>query len=133
VYDGAEVLFTAMYPRSPRNYTYWKQSIASVRVDAEVIRRWREGRQPGSPPLIVAGDFNTTPMGRTHSIMRTSGLCAWSPELGAGTFPSWASRWLALPLDRSWFTDDVLVGDWKVGPRLKSDHRPIVLDLYVKR
>lgn len=131
VNDGAEVLFTGMYPRSPRNYTYWRQSVRSVNVDSDVIRRWLAQRSPGSPPLIIAGDFNSTPTGRTHSIMLTSGLRPWSPAFGAGTFPSWLPRWAALPLDRVWASGDVQMSRWEIGPAFKSDHRPIVVDLLV--
>lgn len=130
---GAEVLFTGMYPRSPRFYSYWKQSVQSVGVDAQVIRRWLAERPNDSPPLIIAGDFNSTPTGRTHSIMRTSGLKAFSPAVGAGTFPALLPRWLSLPLDRIWATQDVAIRRWVVGPRFKSDHRPVVIDLQVNR
>lgn len=130
---GAQVLFTAMYPRSPRKYGYWKQSVASVAVDAEVVRRWLTARPSGSPPLIIAGDFNTTPTGRTHSIMRTSGLKPWSPVLHAGTFPAWLPSWIALPLDRVWVSPEVSVGEARIGPRFKSDHRPVAVDLYVPK
>ena len=130
---GGEVLFTGMYPRSPRYYSYWKQSVQSVRVDAEVIRRWLADRGADALPLIIAGDFNSTPTGRTHSIMRTSGLKAFSPVLGAGTFPAMLPRWFSLPLDRVWVTDDVGIQRWAVGPDFKSDHRPVVVDLQVKR
>ncbi len=131
--DGAEVLFTGMYPRSPRYYSYWKQSVQSVRVDAAVIRRWLAARGADALPLIIAGDFNSTPTGRTHSIMRTSGLKAFSPVFGAGTFPAVLPRWFSLPLDRVWATDDVGIQRWAVGPEFKSDHRPVVVDLQVKR
>jgi endonuclease/exonuclease/phosphatase (EEP) superfamily protein YafD len=131
--DGAQVLFTGMYPRSPRLYSYWRQSVHSVTVDASVIKRWLGERPDDSPPLIIAGDFNSTPTGRTHSIMRTSGLRPWSPMFGAGTFPAWLPRWCSLPLDRVWASDGVSVTRWAVGPRFRSDHRPVVIDLHVRR
>jgi len=130
---GAEVLFTSMYPRSLRTVEFWRHSMASVAVDASVVRRWLAGAGPDHPPLIIAGDFNATATGRTHAIMRTSGLRPWSPLLGAGTFPALLPRWVSLPLDRIWASEGVWVERWRVGPRMRSDHRPVVLDLAVRR
>ncbi len=130
---GAQVLFTSMYPRSLRTVGFWRDSIASVTVDASVVRRWLADAGDDHPPLIIAGDFNATATGRTHAIMRTSGLRPWSPLAGAGTFPSLLPRWVSLPLDRIWASDGVWVKRWRVGPRMRSDHRPVVLDLEVRR
>lgn len=131
--SGAEVLFTSMYPRSLRRVEFWRHSIASVAVDASVVRRWLADAEPDHPPLIVAGDFNATPTGRTHAIMRGSGLRPWSPPAGAGTFPALLPRWVSLPLDRIWASEGVWVERWHVGPRMRSDHLPVVLDLAVRR
>ena len=131
---GAEVVFSAMYPRSPRKVAFWRQALESVETDAGVIGRWVRGRVSGDPALVVAGDFNSTPTGRVHRLMaKLSGLRAWSPLLGAGTWPAILPRTLSAPIDRVWVSEGARVVAGRAGPRLGSDHRPVVVDVEVQK
>jgi endonuclease/exonuclease/phosphatase (EEP) superfamily protein YafD len=77
--------------------------------------------------LIVAGDFNAT--GWSHTVRRESqGLGLERRTRGLASWPTW-TPWPVLPIDH------VLAGDaWRTvevrrGPRVGSDHYPVVITL----
>jgi len=86
-------------------------------------------RQDG--PLIVAGDFNMAPWTVTSK--------TFTDETGLGPFntykPTWPMRWRSLKLLPLLPIDNVLASSQfakiatDVGPRLYSDHRPVIADL----
>ncbi len=121
---GGRVMITAMNPASPRSPSDWRLALSVVRRDGPLIRAWRERT---NLPVIVAGDFNSAPTGRVHrTFARESGLIGWSPAVGAGTWPSWLSPWLSVPIDRFWSSPDVRLRTLRIAPRFRSDHRAIV-------
>jgi endonuclease/exonuclease/phosphatase (EEP) superfamily protein YafD len=84
-------------------------------------------RQSG--PLIVAGDFNLTPFSWSFARLNNAGLAqhvsyrtTWTP---------WAAPWLSplLTIDNVLTTRNVISTRSLIGPRLGSDHRPVVVDL----
>lgn len=84
-----------------------------------------------SGPLIVAGDFNMAPW--------TVKLKTFTKATGLGRFntfyPTWPMRWRSLPLLPVAPIDNVFASPHfanlgtTVGPRLDSDHRPVIADL----
>ena len=82
-------------------------------------------------PLIVAGDFNMTPW--------TVKLKRFTEATRLGRFntfyPTWPMRWRNVPLLPFVPIDNVFASahfakiDAKVGPRLGSDHRPVIADI----
>lgn len=82
-------------------------------------------------PVIIAGDFNATPW--THKIKQ------FSAETGLArlnTFaPTWPARWKTLPLLPLLPIDNIFVSphlakiDLSIGPRLDSDHLPVIADV----
>mgnify|MGYP001812173608 FL=1 len=85
--------------------------------------------RPG--PVIVASDFNAAPW--THKIQH------FSAETGLAylnTFaPTWPVRWKTLPLLPLLPIDNIFVSphlakiDLSIGPRLESDHLPVIADV----
>jgi endonuclease/exonuclease/phosphatase (EEP) superfamily protein YafD len=85
-------------------------------------------------PLVVAGDFSLTPW--THKLTR------FSEETGLAhlnTFhPTWPMQKRGIPLVPFFAIDNVLASQdfakiaVEAGPRLGSDHRPIVADLALR-
>jgi endonuclease/exonuclease/phosphatase (EEP) superfamily protein YafD len=82
-------------------------------------------------PLIVAGDFNMTPW--------TDQLQAFTRATGLGRFNNfnftWLMRWRNYPFTPLFAIDQVFaspsftkIATWG-GPRLGSDHRPVVADI----
>jgi len=124
-----QVFFTTMHPPSPRRESSWLGALKMARRDGPMLRDWtaRTGL-----PVIVAGDFNCSPQSRWNREFRAlSSLRPWCRVWGGGTWPSWMWPGVALPIDRVWTTPDVRVRSIRVGPRFKSDHRPIVVVLDV--
>jgi len=87
--------------------------------------------QERSGPLIVAGDFNMAPW--------TVKLKTFTKATGLGRFntfyPTWPMRWKSVPLlplvpiDNVFTTKHFAKIDARVGPRLDSDHRPVIADI----
>jgi len=126
--SGAEFLLTGAHPRSPRTERTWNLSFRWSRVDARLLRAWMNERP--TVPVIFAGDFNTTPTGRLHAqIKRETGLRSPVALFGQGTWPSWAPPALALPIDRVWISEGARVTRAVVGPRVYSDHRPVMIEV----
>ena len=122
-----DVLFTTMHPPSPRTSATWRRSLEIVSSDGPLIRRWHERT---GVPVLLPGDFNSTTQGRVHrTFARLSGLASWAPLVFAGTWPSNLPTWISLPIDRMWASEGVRVIGMKVGPRFRSDHRPVVIDV----
>lgn len=85
-------------------------------------------------PVLLAGDFNLTPWSRHYErFVANSGLadCA----LGHGLMPTWPSQ--ALPvrirIDLCFASAHWRVRDMVAGPKLGSDHLPVIVDLELSR
>lgn len=83
--------------------------------------------------VIVAGDLNVTPWSPNYKAMiRKSGLK--NARQGHGIKPTWSGIPLPialLPLDHVLLSPGIAVKTFGVGPRIGSDHRPLVVDLAV--
>lgn len=122
---GARIAWTAMHPVSPRRDSSWRKSLRETERDAGILRRFMDGNP--DTPVLVTGDFNSAPTGRLHQMFRAiTGLTGWSPVMSAGTWPSNLPPLLSAPIDRVWTSGQVRVTKLEVGPRLASDHRPVV-------
>ncbi|MBL8745661.1 MAG: endonuclease/exonuclease/phosphatase family protein [Phycisphaerae bacterium] len=125
--NASPFLLSAMHPPSPRTAETWRKSLEGAELNAGLFRAWRDKT---SMPIVVAGDFNSTPVGRVHqTFARISGLKRSSPLLGGGTWPSRVPAAFALPIDCVWTSSEWTVNTIQVGPRFRSDHRPIVAEL----
>lgn len=85
--------------------------------------------------LAVCGDFNTPPWsGPFRRLERDTGLAslygpgAWT----AYSWPTW-SPVLRVPIDNCLVSDGLVVRSHHDGPRVGSDHFPLVVDLAVRR
>ncbi|MDX2116480.1 MAG: endonuclease/exonuclease/phosphatase family protein [Planctomycetota bacterium] len=127
--SGREFLLTAMHPPSPRKERYLLLAERIVVRDGELIRAWRE--RTGLPAVVV-GDFNSSPVGRVHRVFRsTSGLTGWSPLVLGGTWHAALPRWVAVAIDRAWTGGAARVVRMEVGPRFRSDHRPVTVEVEI--
>ncbi len=131
ILPGAEGLgeerfaWAAMHPVSPRRESSWRKSLREAERDAGILRRFMDAN-PGVA-VLVTGDFNSAPTGRLHRMFRSiSGLTGWSPVVGGGTWPSNLPPWVSVPIDRVWTSGMLRVSGMEIGPRLASDHRPLV-------
>jgi endonuclease/exonuclease/phosphatase (EEP) superfamily protein YafD len=81
--------------------------------------------------VAVCGDLNATPWSATERRLVFRGLTDVSVGRGfAGTWPSFLPAFLRLPLDTCLVRGLTLV-DRRLGPRVGSDHLPLVVELGV--
>lgn len=73
-------------------------------------------------PFIVMGDMNTTPWGNIFASV--PGTRAGDPRF-EGSFPAFAGP-LGLPIDHIKFGGGLVLTDYRVGPDIGSDHRPLL-------
>ncbi|MCW5748766.1 MAG: endonuclease/exonuclease/phosphatase family protein [Alphaproteobacteria bacterium] len=86
-----------------------------------VARLAREA--PG--PVAAMGDFNATPWSAPmRRLVRTSPLRY--ADLRASTWPTSLPRWLGIKIDHIMLGKGCAVVEYKTGPELGSDHRPVV-------
>ena len=81
-------------------------------------------------PVLVVGDFNCTPWSpHFRDLVKDSGLR--DTRKGFGIQPSWPSPVLPamIPIDQALASDGLVVVDRRLGPRVGSDHLPLILDV----
>jgi len=80
---------------------------------------------------IMAGDFNLTPWSPHFSdILKRGGLISSAKGIQPTwyVFPTWLG---GLMIDHVLMSPDIRVLDYRVGPNLGSDHRPVIVDFDV--
>lgn len=87
----------------------------------------------GRRPLVLIGDLNTTMWSPWAANLRRA-LRLTDVRAGQGVMPSWPA-WLPaacrLPIDHCLVSRDLTVRSCRLGPRVGSDHLPLVVDLAV--
>lgn len=88
-------------------------------------------RNGESSRLIVAGDLNITSYSPFfHDLLRTANLL--DSRQGFGVQASWSPRiplLFSIPIDHCLVSPSLEVINRRVGPKLGSDHRPVMIDL----
>ena len=136
---GKRPLLSATLQIEQKRVTFY-----GVHPHAPVLRRkfhnrnrqllWLADRIAGSPdPVIVAGDFNTTPFSPVfQEVLARSGLK--DPRVEAGWQPSWPTYmplfWL--PIDHILVSSEIQVYRVSTGKFIWSDHYPIIAELSIK-
>jgi endonuclease/exonuclease/phosphatase family metal-dependent hydrolase len=127
--EGARFRFAPLHPVSPRTKNSWRASLRETEREAGWIA---DAGQRDTIPWVVGGDFNATPASRLwRSFSKSAELSSPVTPFTQGTWPAWSPTAFALPIDRVWASPGVRFGRVTVGPRLQSDHRPIVFELFV--
>lgn len=108
------------WPMGPTNSRLRNRELAGIAEFAAAL----------DAPLIVAGDFNVTPWSsHFRDALARSGLsdCA----AGHGLAPSWPAQLppLGIRIDHCWASKHWRSADVRTGPRLGSDHLPLIADL----
>jgi endonuclease/exonuclease/phosphatase (EEP) superfamily protein YafD len=79
--------------------------------------------------VIFCGDFNLTSWSPPFKRLLERGeLCDSRQGFGIqGTWPTWMPLFF-IPLDHIWVSSNIYVHNRRIGPRIGSDHRPVVLN-----
>ncbi len=129
VSPGVEVLVGPIHLTSPRSEETWQLGIDNARTTGALVAEWV---QETGVPVIVPGDFNTTPLGRAYRAFgEASGLRSSERLIGGGTWPARLPAIASIPIDRVWTSPELVRSVPVVGPRFGSDHRPIYLDVSI--
>jgi endonuclease/exonuclease/phosphatase (EEP) superfamily protein YafD len=85
-------------------------------------------------PVVVMGDFNTTPWARVFvRLLHRSGLCDSRAGFGAqASFPAMTAL-VRIPIDHLLASCSIGVRDRRIARDVGSDHLPVVLDLVIPR
>lgn len=123
VHDGVAVL--GIHPLAPTTAERTALRNAQIGFAAD----WA-AEQNG--PHVVTGDFNATPWSYPFRRLQAS-TDLINSQKGHGvqaTFPADQPVWLRVPIDHLLHSPDLVVGERRLGPRLGSDHFPLVVELW---
>lgn len=119
-FDVDETTLTVIgaHPASPQTLRLTRSRDLEIEAIAMLART-----APG--PVAAMGDFNATPWSAPmRRLVRASPLRY--ADLGATTWPTSLPRWLGIKIDHILLGNGCGLIDYKVGPRIGSDHRPVV-------
>jgi endonuclease/exonuclease/phosphatase (EEP) superfamily protein YafD len=122
---GRKVFLLGTHPLPPGSAEYARLRNEQFREIATLVRRC-------NMPAIVLGDLNCTSWSPYFAdLLRDSGLKNTSH--GRDLFGSWPA-WLPLmriPLDHCFVSSSIHVINTRLGPRVGSDHLPVVVDIQI--
>lgn len=131
--DGPVQLF-AVHPNSPRTLSRWedRQRYLAMLQDA-ILKR----RQQSSAPIIVMGDWNTSPWsGQFASLLKRTGLTTTFPDGLPQTtrfFYDYRLHWfLGAVVDHIAVSSELVTGATTLGPDIGSDHLPLIATVHRK-
>jgi len=118
--------FLATHPRPPVSAVIAQNRNTQL---AEIARITSSG-QP--EPQVVLGDLNLTPFSVYFArLLKDGGL--QDSALGFGLPPTWrAGTPLAIPIDHCLISPGLTVLERRIGPRLGSDHSPLIVRLGIR-
>ncbi|HSS00742.1 MAG TPA: endonuclease/exonuclease/phosphatase family protein [Kofleriaceae bacterium] len=123
----ARLRVVLMHPMPPINADAMRLQERQVAAVAERVRALEE-------PLVVMGDFNTTPWSRVFArLVEHTGLCDSRAGFGIqASFPSDMAI-LRIPIDHLLASCSIGVRARRIGPQVGSDHLPAIVDLTIPR
>lgn len=123
--DG-DLRVLSAHTRAPMSASSWSMRNDHLVALAKLVSTF-------SGPVLVGGDFNTTPWSSTFKdLINTSGLT--EARLGRGILPSWSSElpiFARIPIDQVLVSKDIQVIGLHTARSSGSDHLPIVVDLKI--
>lgn len=119
--DGRELAFWGVHPLPPVK--------ASQTTDRDaILERIGNDVRETEAPTILAGDLNTTMWTSVYRVLEWSGLQNARRGWGiTGTLP--AQLPVRIPIDHIMHTGQLKACNFEIGPRIGSDHLPVVADL----
>ena len=110
----------AAHPRPPSTEQKFKTRDGVISAVSQAVSQHER--------YVVMGDFNVTPW--SPSFHRLPGVRAGDPRLES----TWLTRWpgLGLPIDHIMLGDQVELLSYRIGPRVGSDHLPLIARIRLK-
>ena len=123
--DGGVIEILATHPLPPVGSEY--SSLRNEQLDriADSIK--------GRSPFLLLGDLNMTPWSPYFQRFITqSGL--HNSAKGFGFQPSWPAQlpFLGIPIDHCLHSEGIAITGRKIGPRVGSDHFPLIVDFTLR-
>ena len=121
--DGETVTFVTSHPAPPIGrfgFEGRNEQLADVAATMNAI----------SGPRALIGDLNTTMWGHHYRVLiDQTGLV--NARHGFGVIPSWPTQlpFAMIPIDQCLVSSDLTVLDIRTGPRIGSDHLPLIVEL----
>jgi len=87
-------------------------------------------------PLVIVGDFNATEHSLVYKQLRAAGLRSAHDDRGRGYASTWPNGYYLLPpirIDQAFLSADVECERITEGQSVGSDHKPIILDIRLRR
>jgi endonuclease/exonuclease/phosphatase (EEP) superfamily protein YafD len=126
-WNGKHVVVVAEHPPAPYRAESWR------RRNKEFLRLVQDVGA-SSLPVVLAGDFNSTPWSwYFQRFVADAGL--HDSETGQGLQPTW-SAYMPLPLvpiDHCLYTDQFTTIKREIGPDIGSDHLPLLVELGLRK
>jgi endonuclease/exonuclease/phosphatase (EEP) superfamily protein YafD len=124
VHDGIAVL--AIHPLAPTT----AERSALRNGQFAFAAQWAADQ---SSPHVITGDFNATPWSYPfRKLLRDTGMRNSQVGFGLGaSFPADNFFGWRVPIDHLVHSPDVTIADRRLGPRLGSDHFPLIVELWV--
>jgi endonuclease/exonuclease/phosphatase (EEP) superfamily protein YafD len=130
---GPDLTLIGTHPLPPGSRAIAKLRNAQLRAIGEYCQQQNEAaaRAGVRNRLIVAGDLNITSYSPYfHDLLREANLR--DSRQGFGVQASWSPRiplLFSIPIDHCLVSPPLEVLSRRVGPRLGSDHRPVIIDI----
>lgn len=108
-------------------------SAENTRLRDEHLSHIPETVRAAKSPVLLLGDLNATPWCSSfRQLVRESGLR--DSSRGRGVQPTWPSFMplLWIPIDHCLFGPGIQVTNKRVGPKIGSDHYPVVVDFVLE-
>lgn len=121
--DGNMATFVTTHPTPPVGY-------ASIEGRNEQLADVAATMNTISGPRVLIGDLNTTMWGHHYgALVEETGLI--NARHGFGVIPSWPTQlpFAMIPIDQCLVSSDFTVIDIRTGPRIGSDHLPLIVEL----
>ena len=119
-----DLIFSTEHVPSPRSSASWELGNAQIKALGDLVQNHYRDVQF---PILITGDFNSTPSGYRDRLMRSQTRLLPDPVSlpPLGTWPSYLPTFLQLPLDRVWVSEEIEFVAREVLRDVGSDHRPV--------
>jgi len=119
--DGASLTLINTHPMIPLTRPFYEARNHQIQSIADLVNQ-------SNRPVILMGDFNTSPWTRPYRALEEStGLRNTQRGLGIRlTWPTFMPLAM-IPIDHALVSEDIGVVETRTGPRIGSDHLPLII------